>query len=218
MSNLRSVIRFEVWRSLKKKSFWYATIAIPVIIILIFVVDYASSNHANKASQQQTQSYSKNSKLAVFDQTGLINKQLLSGQHIIIEPSKQAGITAVTNKSLTAFFYYPKDVSKAGIQVYAQDQGISFSPPYNTVAIQLLKQSVVDIVGTVTHNNQAVNILQKDPNVTAIAYKNGKPTKGLATIDCARTIWHNIFSPIYNAVLFTMPRLRKKKIGWPRYY
>lgn len=182
MSNLREVISFEVRRNLRKKTFWYTTLALPVIFIIIYGISYASSNHANNTSQQQTVSYSKSARLAVYDETGLINQPALRRQHIIIEPSQQAGITAVRNGKLTAFFYYPKDVTKAGIQVYAQDQGITFTPPYNSLAIQILKQNVVASVSAVTHNPQFVQILQKDPNVTATTYKNGKQTKGLANI------------------------------------
>jgi ABC-2 type transport system permease protein len=136
---MMSVTKFEVLRSLKKKSFWYTTIALPLIIIVIYGISYASSNHASKSDQQQTTSYSKTAKLGIFDETGLINKQTLTGLHIVIEPSQQAGIASVENGDLTAFFYYPKDVTKTGIEVYAQDTGISFTPPYNTLATQLLK-------------------------------------------------------------------------------
>lgn len=180
-SNLRDVIDFEVKRNLKKKTFWYTTIALPVIIIAIFAINYASSSHADKSSQQQTTSYSKTAKLAVFDDSGLLNQQKLIRQRILIEPNIQAGITQVKDGNLTAFFYYPKNVAKVGIQVYAQDQGITFTPPYNTLAIQILKQSVITKIRNATNDPQAVQILQTDPNVTATTYKNGVQTKGLAS-------------------------------------
>ena len=182
MSKLSTVVGYEVRRNLKKKTFWFTTLALPVIIISVFAITQASSNSANSSSQQQTSSYSKTAKLAVLDETGLVNKQALIKQHIVIETSEQTGINGVKDGQLTAFIYYPKDVSKAGIQVYAQDQGISFTPPYNALATQLLSQSAVSKVSAATHNSQAVKILQVSPSVTATTYKNGIETNDLASI------------------------------------
>ena len=182
MSKLSTVVDFEVRRNLKKKTFWYTTLALPVIIIAVFAITQASSNHASNSSQQQTSSYSKTAKLAVLDETGLINKRELISQHIVIEPNEQAGIDGVKDGELTAFFYYPKNVTKAGIQVYAQDQGITFTPPYNALASQLLSQNAVATVISATHDSEAVQILQKNPSVTATTYKNGAETNGLAGI------------------------------------
>jgi ABC-2 type transport system permease protein len=182
MSKLGTVVSFEVRRNLKKKTFWYTTLALPVIIIAVFAITQASSNHASNSSQQQTSSYSKTAKLAVLDETGLINKQTLISQHVIIEPNEQAGIDGVKDGSLTAFFYYPKNVTKTGIQVYAQDQGITFTPPYNALASQLLSQSVVATVSSANHDSEAFQVLEKLPSVTATTYKNGAETNGLAAI------------------------------------
>jgi ABC-2 type transport system permease protein len=193
MSKLSDVIGFEVRRNLKKKTFWYTSLFLPVIIIALFAISHASSNHASNSSQQQTSSYSKTAKLAVLDETGLINKQALISDHIVIEPDKQAGIDGVKDGKLTAFFYYPADVTKVGIQVYAQDQGITFTPPYNALASQLLSQSAVATVNSDTHDSEAVQILQESPSVTATTYKNGVETNGLAGI-VAPIIFYAIFS------------------------
>jgi ABC-2 type transport system permease protein len=193
MSKLGNVIGFEVRRNLKKKTFWYTSLFLPVIIIAVFAITHASSNHASSSSQQQTSSYSKTAKLGVLDETGLVNKQVLLRDHIVIEPNEQAGIDGVKDRKLTAFFYYPKNVTQVGIQVFAQDQGIAFTPPYNALASQLLSQSAVATVSSATHDSEAVQILQKSPSVTATTYKNGVETNGLAGI-VAPIIFYVIFS------------------------
>lgn len=182
MSKLSTVIGYELHRNLRKKTFWFTTLFIPLIIIAVFAITQASSNSASNSSKQQASSYSKTAKLAVLDETGLINKQALINQHIVIEPNEQAGIDGVKDGSLTAFIYYPKNVAKAGIQVYAQDQGITFTPPYNALASQLLNQSAVSKVSAATHNSEAVVILQTSPSVTATTYKNGTETNALSSI------------------------------------
>jgi ABC-2 type transport system permease protein len=193
MSKLTNVIGFEVRRNIKKKTFWYTTLFLPVIIIVVVAISHASSNSASQNSQQQTSSYSKTANLAVLDETGLINKQALISDRIVVEPNEQAGIDGVKDGKLTAFFYYPKNVIKSGIQVFAQDQSITFTPPYNALASQLLSQSAVVTVSLATHDSQAVQILQKSPSVTATTYKNGVETNGLAGI-VAPIIFYVIFS------------------------
>jgi len=182
MSKLSEVIGFELRRNLKKKTFWFTTLFLPVVIIAVFTITQVSSNYATNSSQQQTTSYSKTAKLAVLDETGLLNKPTLISQRIVFEPNEQAGIEGVKDGQLTAFIYYPKDIAKVGIQVYAQDQGITFTPPYNALASQLLNQSAVATVSSATRDSEAFQVLQNSPSVTATTYKNGKQTNDLASI------------------------------------
>ncbi len=182
MASIRDVINFEVFRTLRKKSFWFATIAPPIIILTIFGISYLSSRSASKNSQQQYQTFSQTAKIAVLDDSGLINQQELTDQQIIIEPTKQAGIDAVKAGKLDAFFYYPKNVTGAGIEVYAQDQGITFTPPYNVAATDLLKQNAIATVDKSVNNSQLVKLLQKDPSVITTTYKNGVQTNEIASI------------------------------------
>jgi ABC-2 type transport system permease protein len=182
MSEMRIVINFEVRRNLKKKSFWFASL-MPIVIFLVIVgISITSSNSASKTAQQQASAYTTTHKLAVLDETGLINEHQLTKQHIVIEPTKQAGILAVQNNKIDAFFYYPKNVSKNGIDIYAQDQGVSFSSSYSAAAVQLLKQDVIARVSLLAKNSQVSQIIQNDPSVTTITYKNGKKTNGLANM------------------------------------
>ncbi len=182
MSKLTDVAGFEVRRNLRKRGFWFTSLMPPVLILAVIAISVVSSNSASKSSQQQADTISKTAKIAILDRTGLINKQQLTKQHLAIEPTKQAGIAAVQANKLDAFFYYPPDVSKSGIDIYAQDQGISNTPPYGTAATALLRQDVISRVSSLANNNQIVPILQNDPAVTTTTYKNGKVTNGLAGI------------------------------------
>jgi ABC-2 type transport system permease protein len=177
-----NIINFEVLRALKKKSFWIASFAPLVIIIVIIGVEYISNKNAEANATQQAQAFSATAKIGEFDDSGLISQQLVTAQHIVIEPNEAAGVAAVKSGALDAFFYYPSDLNTMDIQVYAQDQGISLSPPYNTAASQLLKQSVINNVSAATKNSQVVQILENPPSVTATTYKNGVESEGLLDI------------------------------------
>jgi ABC-2 type transport system permease protein len=182
MSKVRDVMRFEVRRNLKKKSFWFTSLMPPVLFLIIISISVISSSSATKSSQQKTEAIAKTAKIAVLDETGLINEQQLTKQRVVIEPTKQAGIAAVQANKLDAFFYYPKDVTKSGIDIYAQDKGISNTPPYGAAATGLLKQDVITRISLLSKNNQIAQLLQNDPAVTTTTYKNGKQTNGLAGI------------------------------------
>ncbi|HUB94209.1 MAG TPA: ABC transporter permease [Verrucomicrobiae bacterium] len=182
MASVRGVIGFEVFRNLRRKTFWFAAIAPPILILVIFGITHVSSQSASNAAQQQSNNLTKSSTIAVLDDTGVISKASLSKEHIMTETSKQAGITAVQRGSLTAFIYYPKDVTKAGIQVYGQDQGINNATPYNGLATALLVDSAKARAVAAVHNPQVVQILESAPNVTATTYKNGQQTNDEADI------------------------------------
>src|ERR1700722_7670103 len=177
-----NILNFEVFRALKKKSFWIASIAPLVLILVVIGLEFLSAKNAASDAAQQAQSFSATAKTAAFDAPGLISQQLVAATHIPVEPSEDAGIAAVKSWALDAFFYYPTDPSTMGIQVYAQDKGISFSPPYNTAASQLLEQSVISNVSAATKNGQAAQILESSPPVTAITYKNGVEAGGFASV------------------------------------
>ncbi len=182
MAGYRDVVRFEVTRSLKKKAFWFTSIVPPLIILIILGVSYLSNQTAKETSQRQTVDYTKTSKIAVLDESGLLNKGLLVSQKIVVEPSRPAGIAAVKTGQIDAFFYYPRDIARQGLFIYAKDQGISFMPPYSAAATQLLRGSIVAAVGKEFSDTQAVKVLQQAPVITALTYKNGQQTYGLAAV------------------------------------
>jgi ABC-2 type transport system permease protein len=176
MASVRGVIEFEVFRNLRRKTFWFAAIAPPILILVIFGITHASSQSATNASQQQSNNLTKDSKIAVLDETGVISKTTLSKENITIEPSKRDGVAAVQSGSLTAFIYYPKNVTTSGIQVYGQDQGINNSTPYNGLATALLVDSAKAKAVVAVQSPQVIQILESAPTVTAMTYKNGKQT------------------------------------------
>lgn len=182
MASIRGVIGFEVFRNLRRKTFWFAAIAPPILIFVIFGITNVSSQSASNAAQQQSNDLAKNSNIAVLDETGIINIASLAKEHIVTETSKQAGIAAVQNGSLTAFIYYPKDVTTTGIQVYGQDQGINNATPYNGLATALLVGSARARALVAVHNPQVVQILESAPSVTATTYKNGQQSNDEADI------------------------------------
>ena len=174
-----------------------------LIILAVLGIEKLSIQNAQKNALTQQQTFSQTAKVSVLDDSGLIDPKLLAAQNIGIEPNKQAGIAAVKSGQLGAFFYYPQNPEVSGVQVYAQDQGISITTPDNDAATQLLQQSVAATVGTAAGNLTAIQILQKSPGVTATTYKNGAVTNDL-TNAIAPGIFAGAFFLVVMLLSYTM--------------
>jgi ABC-2 type transport system permease protein len=182
MARMHDVVSFEVIRTLRKKSFWYASIVPPIIILAILGISHFSKTSSDTTAQQQAQNIFKSAKIGVLDESGLILKPALVKEHVVIETSEQAGIDAVKSGKLDAFLYYPKDLTASGIQIYEQDKGATNTLPYDTVATALLRQDVLFSASKSIKNTQVVTLLQRDPSVTTTTYKNGVETHSLANL------------------------------------
>ncbi len=180
MGRVRDVVRFDVIRTLKKKAFWFTSFAPPLIMLTIIGISYLSNQGGKNAGQEQAAAYARIAKIAVLDDSGLLNKRLLQSRKIALEPNIATGIAAVKSGRLDAFLYYPHDLVRGGVKVYARDMGITFSPSYNSAAVQLLRQSIVTTIARDISDRQALQILQQPPAVTAVTYRDGRSYNALA--------------------------------------
>jgi ABC-2 type transport system permease protein len=170
MHNLSTVFSFEVMRTLKKKSFWITALAFPVVIGMVIAIIYFSSEATEQASLDTVnQKFS----LAVTDESKVIAPQLLEQLQAKTVSSKQQGIDDVKNGKLDAYFYYPADLSKNKVQVYAKDVGLFDNNRYQGTAETLLSSSVA-----ATTDPQIVTILQKKVAFDSKTYQDGAEYDG----------------------------------------
>ena len=170
MHNLGTVFRFEVARTLKKKSFWIMALSFPVIIAAVFAIIFFSNKTTNEAADDmKNQKFS----LKITDESGMINKAILPHLKASETTDKQAAIDEVTSGKLDAYFYYPADLAKNKVEVYAKDVGLFNNGRYEGVAKVLLQQSVAPTV-----NPEITAILQDKVSFTATTYKDGEQFNG----------------------------------------
>ena len=166
MHNLSTVIRFEIVRTLKKKSYWVMALGFPVMMMAIFAIIYFSNQSTNKAAEElQNQSFS----IEVTDQTHLIKPSILAALKAKTITDKQQGIADVTSGKVDSYIYYPSDISKHPVEVYGQDVGIFNNSRYDAVASMVLKESIQNSVDV---NVRSVISNQASTNVTT--YRDGK--------------------------------------------
>ena len=170
MYNLGTVFRFEFLRTLKKKSFWIMALSLPLIICVILLISFLSGQATEKAANE-----TKNQKFSIeiTDDSGLINKDLIKAFGATESTDKQVSINKTISGKLDAYFYYPNDLSKNKIEIYAKDVGLFDNGRYDAVAKLLLQQSVASTIDV-----RITTILQDKLQLDSKIYKNGKQSDG----------------------------------------
>ncbi len=173
--NLGTVVSFEFLRTVKKRRFWFATLAIPIVIGIVFALIYLSNSTTSSSAQAQ-----KNDRLAFSytDNSKLISEQLAAqfGGKPATDPA--AAIAAVKNGTLDAYFGYPADPTNETTAVYGTDKGIFKNGAYDAVAKQLMMLSAQEKVGS----PQLSALVQGNFKTDAKTYKNGAESGGLGTV------------------------------------
>lgn len=172
MHNLSTVWKFEITRTLKKKSFWIMALSFPLVIAAVFAIIYFSNKTTNDlADETREQPFS----LAVTDMTMLIKPEVLAAVKAqpAGETDKATTIQKVADGQLDAYFYYPGDVSNKPVEIYARDVGLFDNGRYSAVATALLSQSVSTSV-----SSQVSAVLQDKVTYSAVTYKDGAQFDG----------------------------------------
>lgn len=165
MHNLLTVITFEVIRVLKKKSFWAMVFGFPIMIGAVFGIVFLSNNATRDAADKlKEQTFS----IAITDDSHLLSPQITSAFHAKMT-TKEAGISAVKNGTVDAYFYYPADVSAHHIEIYGKNVGLFENGRYSSVALALLSQSVQNTVSP-----QIRTVLQNAAASDTTIYRDGR--------------------------------------------
>jgi len=171
MHNLRTVFSFEVIRTLKKKSFWIMALSFPIIFGVIIGIIYFSNQATDQAAENtKNQKFS----LTITDDSGLINEEIIRQLGASKSTDKQTSIDKVKAGKLDAYFYYPKEISKNNVEVYAKDVGLFDNSRYQGVAKLILQQSIEPNV-----DKQITAILQDKVTFNSTTFKDGKQFDGI---------------------------------------
>ena len=143
--NLKTVVRFEFFRTVKKRRFWIATLAIPVLIAFVFALVYVSSSGADSASNAQ-----KNTHLtfAYTDGSGLITEPVAARFGGVAAPDPVRAIDEVKAGTIDAYFAFPAHPATEPVKVYGVDKGIFNNGTYDAVARQMLLTAAQESIAT----------------------------------------------------------------------
>ncbi len=166
MHNLGTVIRFEIARTLKKKTFWIMALAFPLMMVAIFGIIFLSNKTTDQAVKDlEKQKFS----LEITDESKLVNPAIIANLGATVITDKQQGISHVKSGKVDGYIYYPADLSKQPLQIYGKDVGMFDNGRYNGVAKALLLNSVQ---ATVTPQVSAV--IQGTNTTEVTTYRDGE--------------------------------------------
>lgn len=143
--NLCTVAGFEFTRVVTKKWFWAGTMAVPLIMAVVFSLMGASNTTTATASETQQ---SAGISIAYTDQSGLITARQAAAFGASKAPSREDGIKAVQSGSVDAFFEFPANPAKSPVNVYGADRGLFENDKYSTTAHTMLSQAVIAKIGS----------------------------------------------------------------------
>lgn len=171
-SNVRTVVGFEVARTVKSKMFWIASFAVPLLIGAVYGISIASSMSGTQVIEDQAQS---SFAFEYTDASGLISDSIATAAQgtKITDPTQ--GVEDVKSGKVDAFFAYPADPTKDPITISAADAGFIGSTKYDAVATAILKASASAQVQDPT----ILAILNGAVTTTTTTYENGKITEGI---------------------------------------
>jgi ABC-2 type transport system permease protein len=175
MHNLGTVVRFEITRTLKKKSFWIAALAIPVVIGVVGGIAYFSNQAtASQSKNLANEQYS----VGVTDESHLISPLLLKAVQAKKITDKATGEAEVQSGKIDAYFYYPRNLSTQTVEVYGKEVGLFKDNRYQDLAGQLLTQSAASKA-----DPSIRAILQNHLSYNAVTYTaDGQKDKGFLKV------------------------------------
>lgn len=174
--NLRTVLAFEVTRTLTKRRFWIATLIVPVIIgIVVALIVVANTSTDSSVSDQKNAKFS----FSYTDASGIVDPAIVKAVGGTKATSADAAIAAVKSGKLDAFFAYQKDPQKQATKVYGADRGIFDNGKYSSVATSILTASAEAKVG----NARLSSLVQGSAPVDATTYdSSGHIAGGIGSV------------------------------------
>lgn len=166
MYNLGTVLKFEVFRALKKPTFWAAIFAIPLIYGVIFgfsAISNAQTRENQEKLAKETFSFD------IQDESSMISKDIIAGMKGNISKNKAASIVKVKDQKIDAFYFIPKDLVHEKVEIYAKNVNINENAKYSAVLKSILKNSSAKA----TSANQLV-LINETYKTEQTIFKNGQ--------------------------------------------
>ena len=166
MYNLGTVLKFEVFRALKKPTFWAAIFAIPLIYGVIFgfsAISNAQTRENQEKLAKETFSFD------IQDESSMISKDIIAGMKGNISKNKAASIEKVKDQKIDAFYFIPKDLVREKVEIYAKNVNINENAKYSAVLKSILKNSSAKA----TSANQLV-LINETYKTEQTIFKNGQ--------------------------------------------
>ena len=173
--NLSTVIGFEFFRTVKKRRFWIATLAIPVALVIVFALVILSNQSTSTTAKAQ-----KNAHLSFTytDDSGLVTDTLAATYGGTKTTDGARAIAEVKTGTVDAYFVFPVDPVTQPVRIYGTDKGIFENGKYDAVAKQILIAAAQQKISS----PQLTALAQGNVTIISQTYRDGKVSGGLNAV------------------------------------
>ena len=173
--NLGTVIGFEIRRTLKRRSFWVMTLAVPALLVALAGLMVFSNNQAIAGVDSgRTEPIA----FTYTDASGLIDLGIAKAAGGTPAPDAAAARADVVRGASEMFVSFPADPTRQPIEVAGRDRGLMKSGDYASLARQVLLASAKARVP----DAMVAGVLTGDPYVRTVTYAGGVQAPGPASV------------------------------------
>ena len=173
-NNLRTVIRHEYLTIVRQPSFWIIMVAIPVVVAAVIGLSY----FGGKSSSERLEKVASELKdVSVIDQSGLINRDIVTSGGLEFADSSQLGALKdqVRQDKKEALIVYPKNLATSQqYQVYVSSTDFTISGSVADLAGSLLQSSLYAPLGSA----EVIALAQGGGHAELTTYENGQVSPG----------------------------------------
>lgn len=123
MHNLKTVVKFEILKQIRKPLFWVAIFAFPLMMLIFGGISYFSTSMAEKQSTVAEEELENSlTSVIIVDQAGLIDSSIFANLDTKFMANPEAALSefkASDNQKL-ALVIYPEDITIEPIQTYTK--------------------------------------------------------------------------------------------------
>ena len=159
----RTVLGFEIARTLKKKSFWIGALAVPVLVVAIGALQFGAAQSAQDSADAQSEQVFD---WVFVDDSGLVVPEIAAGFGGTAVDDADTGESMLRAGEVDAFVHYPGDPTSEAIVVRGEHAGIFGDGRYGSVASTVLSASARAVVGS----DELVSIAQGGFQIETTTY------------------------------------------------
>ncbi|MBR3143879.1 ABC transporter permease [Candidatus Saccharibacteria bacterium] len=157
--NTLKVAKFEIIRQLKKPAFWAATLLIPLLIGVIYLISFISASSVDTDVH-----FDENTKIAITDDAGIFGPNA----PYIINGDKDYGIEKVKNGEVELYYYIPADFAETKkAEFYHISEGLEIFNMDGDILKMLLSQNSASRVDELDAIALTGNYVIEDHKITA---------------------------------------------------
>ena len=170
--NLGTVIAFEFTRTLRRRSFWITTLAVPALIVALSSLIVFSNNQAAEGTGGRDQSVT----FTYADASSLVDPAVAKAAGGTPASDAAAAREDVVQGRSDLFISFPADPASQPIEVAGRDEGLTGTPDYGAIARKVLSDSVRAKIA----DARVTAVLSGATSVNQVTYADGQVAPGFA--------------------------------------